>query len=200
MSSNSEAGPSKRGFHASSCEASNLPHSTSTFPILPIVDIFDAPARLGGRFHFTTRSRVNLVSDASACSRIPSRSTSKSLRLPPPLLLDGPARPTHPSFKRRTSTRSRPTAHLRLLSAMTPPQTAQPLVELFDGPARIVRSSTRSPKQVLYFIIKMSDNTYSIINSQATTLHLLLLGLTGTIFCGMIQISTVALDKADSVP
>ncbi|RPD76011.1 hypothetical protein L226DRAFT_394674 [Lentinus tigrinus ALCF2SS1-7] len=120
------------------------PH-TPSFNV-PILDIFDAPARLG------ESSRL-LVLNAAAASSRPARSlsTQASSRrpgvkpLPAPIVLEGPARPRGMAYISFRAHRPRPIVEPRSLPARLPP----PI--LFDGPSQLrpyVRGARRSSGSV----------------------------------------------------
>jgi len=131
----------------------------------PILDIFDAPIGLGesskfirAKYSSALNSHAHVRSNLKA-AELPSPSSSNphSLRpplpapLPPAIIFDGPARPKNSALanQRRLldrgfppSSKPRRTAHHPTLSAR-PFSSSEPLVQLFDGPARI----TTYPRQ-----------------------------------------------------
>ncbi|TFK81821.1 hypothetical protein K466DRAFT_591004 [Polyporus arcularius HHB13444] len=135
--------------HMLSAAVVGHPHTPSFN--LPILDIFDAPSRLG------ESSRLLVLNAAAASSRpVRSLSTQASRRrptvkpLPAPTLLDGPARPRGMAYISFRAHRPRPVhpsstdasgVTSRILPAPLPP----PL--LFDGPSELrpyVRGARRS--------------------------------------------------------
>ena len=124
------------------------PHTPSFS--LPILDIFDAPARLG------ESSRL-LVLNAAAASTRSSRSisTQASTRrsgvkpLPAPILLDGPARPRGMAYISFRAHRARP-VHAPGPAPHSLPAPLPPPV-LFDGPSQLrpyVRGARRGSDAV----------------------------------------------------
>ncbi|KAF8065056.1 hypothetical protein FPV67DRAFT_167356 [Lyophyllum atratum] len=166
-------GTFQRAFHPSSSSHAHVLSDPGFLPpAAPILDIFDAPVRLG-------ECRLSNHHDPHFKSPNPHHShLNPVLRpiptsLPSPLVLDGPACPGNPSFTRhRSAAPSRlhhgPSTAPRALNLSQPP------VEVLDGPARITRCAAR-PRPI----------------KQAQSRHLLLLGIVGAA-CGAIKMSNAS--------
>ncbi|KAG2134807.1 hypothetical protein DEU56DRAFT_738255 [Suillus clintonianus] len=120
--------------------------------IPPIFDIFDAPVRLGessalvGRTATTARVVAHerdgekLRNAATIFTRVHHFSS-----LPPPVVFDGPARPTHlfpRALENRRKIRQRlsPSPNRQAHTPSSPfMSTSEPVYEIFDGPSRINR-------------------------------------------------------------
>ncbi|KDQ32977.1 hypothetical protein PLEOSDRAFT_1098962 [Pleurotus ostreatus PC15] len=128
----------------------------------PIFDIFDAPHRLGESKLYGNASPSGSTSpqkysssmislDNPFCDPMPLPSS-----LPPPIIFDGPARPRHPALE--YASRARRSSSVRPYSMSTPSVTMspadKPMVQLFEGPARIHRHAHHGPssgqKQISY--------------------------------------------------
>lgn len=148
------------------------------FTILPIFDIFDAPVRLGESSapvrRTATATRVaalerNAENERNATSNF-ARSRYFS-SLPPPIVFDGPARPSHllpPALEKRRKLRQcLSLSPNRQAHTPSPPfiSTSEPVYEIFDGPSR------------------MTPHKYPRLSSQSSSLPYvcLALGISGAI-------------------
>ena len=136
-------------------QSSRLVHSASVnhAPVLSSapLDIFDAPLGPSERAKYSsTPNSYTHVGSKTAGLPSPSSSNLHGLRplpapLPPAIIFDGPARPKNSALDNQRwlldrghppSSEPRPTAHHPTLSARRF-SSSEPLVKLFDGPARI---------------------------------------------------------------
>jgi len=144
--------------HAAVLSSPAAPQIPEEIILQPILDIFDAPIGLGEsskfiRAKYSSKSNSHShVRSIEKAAELPSPSSSNSngprplpTPLPPPILFDGPARPKNLALanQRRLqdrghapSSQPRRTVHHPKLSAR-PFSSSEPLVQLFDGPARI---------------------------------------------------------------
>ncbi|KAF4576271.1 hypothetical protein EYR36_004248 [Pleurotus pulmonarius] len=128
----------------------------------PIFDIFDAPHRLGESKPYSNASPSGSTTLKHYSSSPLSLETHfydpmpLPSSLPPPIIFDGPARPRHPSLEH--ASRARRSSSVRPYSMSTPSVTMspadKPMVQLFEGPARIHRHTHHGPssgqKQISY--------------------------------------------------
>ncbi|TFK75589.1 hypothetical protein BDN72DRAFT_446136 [Pluteus cervinus] len=150
---------SRQPLHTSTSSRSAMVVQSPTFQepetitLPPIFDIFDVPAQLGESSRRLGLQREADIDDASR----PLRGTSPSpfspsvdslsfpTSLPPPIVFDGPAQPRNPALASRSRRRLRPTTPPNATTTRqhhtpsVPFSTSEPLVQLFDGPARITR-------------------------------------------------------------
>ena len=159
-------GQSRRLMHSASVNrtpvlSSTTPIAAPQIPeeiiLQPILDIFDAPIGLGESSKFIRAKYSSALNShahvRSKAAELPSPLSSNphGLRpplpapLPPAIIFDGPARPKNSALanQRRLldrglppSSQPRRTAHHPTLS-VRPFSSSEPLVQLFDGPARI---------------------------------------------------------------
>ncbi|KAH9474581.1 hypothetical protein JR316_0013043 [Psilocybe cubensis] len=115
----------------------------------PIFDIFDAPTRLSESSEFI-RDKYKTVTKAKATPQTPTTewsagsSRSSPTPLPSPIVFDGPARPKNEAlaFQRRMRDAGlAPQPHPRRAQASSARtfSSSEPLVQMFEGPARITR-------------------------------------------------------------
>jgi len=123
----------------------------------PIFDIFDAPTRLAESGAFirekyrstrsTAQSTVAVASSTSVAGEA-SQMRSQPTSLPPPIVFDGPARPRNATLAAQSRLRqaglivapqpsSRQTS--QAAASMRTFSSSEPLIQMFDGPARITR-------------------------------------------------------------
>lgn len=159
--------------------------------LAPIFDIFDVSPRLGEnskRVRSTPTRRQQQEAELSAkfTSSLPRPPPST---LPAPIMFDGPARPRNLplAFQRRVeqALNSAPASTRQTRRHHTPatqPTIPEPLIEMFEGPARLTRYSHRSSNQqgvrhsgFLRHRIMLTKNFQKISN------QLLFLGLAGAV-------------------
>lgn len=139
-------GLAPRTFHTSSPASASVIAS----PVAPthhthILDIFDAPVMLGSS-HPALERRAPTSRPLMPKPREPPRP------LPPPILFDGPAQPHNLPLQmqgqRRSSRPRTQKPHLSTPRPTTHMGTSEPLIQLFDGPARITRCTPTPLKRV----------------------------------------------------
>lgn len=136
----------RRSFHTSQPSYATVLPTADTLTGGPILDIFDAPIRLGE----SRLSRDRPVPRTNNVRAMGPRPHLSPPPLPAPILFDGPARPHNLPLELqlkqayRLNPHSHP-SHRQLKPTFIP---SQPLVELFDGPARITRCSSPPVKHV----------------------------------------------------
>lgn len=125
--------------------------------IAPIFDIFDVPSRLGQNTELIRSTTYTQRRPQEA--EVPVKFDSSLPRPPPstlpaPIIFDGPARPRNLplAFQRRVeqALRSAPASTRQTRRHHTPSvssNASEPLIEMFEGPARITRYSHRSSSQ-----------------------------------------------------
>lgn len=137
---------------SSSMSAAVAVQEYDALTIPPIFDIFDAPVRLGESSALVRRTATTTRVAALECNGEKSRNAVSSFTrahhfssLPPPIVFDGPARPTHllpQALENRRKMRQCPSLSLNR-QAHTPSSpfisTSEPIYENFDGPSRITR-------------------------------------------------------------
>ncbi|OCH94615.1 hypothetical protein OBBRIDRAFT_102003 [Obba rivulosa] len=112
------------------------PDASPTFVDFNILDIFDAPSRLGESSKLlvmsaqASRARASRPVRSISTASVRKRPTIKPL--PPPVLFDGPSRPR---YMMSTPHRSY-TAGSSVALAITPPS-ALPAPQVFDGPSKL---------------------------------------------------------------
>ncbi|PPQ99294.1 hypothetical protein CVT24_009162 [Panaeolus cyanescens] len=116
----------------------------------PIFDIFDAPTRLADsrqfiREKYSSQPQKVEATHAQAVSFDGPKARPVPAPLPAPIIFDGPARPQNPSLAfqsrlRQSGLAPSPPQMLRPSSTATRSfSSSEPLVQMFDGPARITR-------------------------------------------------------------
>lgn len=131
----------------------------------PIFDIFDAPSRLGDSTSQIVREHVRLEVES-----IPEKSITKfnsplprvpPMSLPAPVTFDGPARPRDGPLAHRRKVARIGQHPMRRRHTPSMPEPPEPLIQLFEGPARITRyhhrpsgSKTVSPSHFPDVVIK----------------------------------------------
>ncbi|KDR77063.1 hypothetical protein GALMADRAFT_427050 [Galerina marginata CBS 339.88] len=135
--------------------------------IQPIFDIFDAPTRLAEsnefiRGKYQTSSKSTKVPSTQAFdSSLPRPGPAP---LPPPVIFDGPARPRNEALAYQRRMRDAgltpsPQPRRHHGPAARPFSSSEPLVQLFDGPARITRyhhqSSSEKEQKSSNFIVAL---------------------------------------------
>ncbi|TFK31538.1 hypothetical protein BDQ12DRAFT_729467 [Crucibulum laeve] len=153
--------------------------------LAPIFDIFDAPSRLGEAREFIREKRSSASSERDVSSSSASSPFSVPLprplpaTLPPAIIFDGPAHPRNIPLAFHSRRKQPPVAPSSTRSHHTPSvarlESSEPLIQLFDGPARITRYQHKSSSS------KGNSNS-----------GLILLGLAGAVGC-----ATIAKDQFD---
>lgn len=151
-------GLAPRTFHTSSpASASVVASPAASTHHGPILDIFDAPVRLGS-YRPALERRTPTSRPLMPTPRV------APLPLPPPILFDGPAQPHNLPLQLQGQRRSsRPRAqkpHLSTPQPTTHMKTSEPLIQLFDGPARITRCMPTPVKGV-------RQNSFSVLGSHS---------------------------------
>lgn len=160
--------PRRRPMHTSSRRmAAVVPVSTIQTPeeivLSPIFDIFDAPFRLGDSSQIIReKARPETEGKKKAITKFNSplpRPPPKSL--PAPVTFDGPARPRVGPLAHRPKVTRLGHSPMRRRHAPSVQETSEPIIQLFEGPARITRyhhrpagSKTVSPSYFPDFVIK----------------------------------------------
>ncbi|KAF9460380.1 hypothetical protein BDZ94DRAFT_1299911 [Collybia nuda] len=141
-SSAARAGMAPRSFHTSSSASASVVASPAVPHHTPILDIFDAPVTLGSSRPVLER-RTSNPRPLAPTPRVPPRP------LPPPIIFDGPAQPRNLPQQLQAQQRS-PRPRTQKSHSTPPPITpmgnAEPLIQMFDGPARITRCTPRPAK------------------------------------------------------
>ncbi|KAF5325536.1 hypothetical protein D9619_009873 [Psilocybe cf. subviscida] len=156
----------------------------------PIFDIFDAPSTLAESSQYIRNkyasSSASSSSSSSSSSSTSSRSSSSSRSrgapapLPQPIIFDGPARPTNgmlafQSRMRDAGLRTPPSTQARFAPSSTRTfSSSEPLVQMFDGPARITRYHHQGSRG----------------NESNSTKYMVALGVAGAIGCASIANNT----------
>lgn len=142
----------------------------------PIFDIFDAPSRLSESSDFIRSKYKSTTKAAAIVTPLPShvssppRPLSRPASLPSPIIFEGPARPKNEALAVQRRLRDaglspQPRRH-RVPASSRPFSSSEPLVQLFDGPARITRyhHQSQSEREVCapYFDDQLSGIEVSI--------------------------------------
>ncbi|KAF8153000.1 hypothetical protein B0H34DRAFT_800263 [Crassisporium funariophilum] len=178
-------GQSSRHVHSSSINQATALSAASLgglepeeITIAPIFDIFDAPTRLAESSQFI---RDKYKTSSKVASDAPSSSSSVFVApqprplptsLPAPIVFDGPARPKNGALAFRSRMRQAGVvAPSTARQHHTPParhfSTSEPLVQVFEGPAKITRYQHHPSGE----------------NRQNSTKYLMALGVAGAVGC-----------------
>ncbi|KAF9484082.1 hypothetical protein BDN70DRAFT_928678 [Pholiota conissans] len=132
--------------HATALSSASLADDIEEITIQPIFDIFDAPTRLAESSAFIRNAHAKTSTSSSSVSTKPSSARSTLAPLPQPILFDGPARPQNAALAFQSRLRdaglrapSSPSRASKNTAPTRPFSSSEPLVQLFDGPARITR-------------------------------------------------------------
>ncbi|KJA23865.1 hypothetical protein HYPSUDRAFT_561211 [Hypholoma sublateritium FD-334 SS-4] len=142
----------------------------------PMFDIFDAPTKLAQSGEFIRSKYASAPKTLAAASPAPSPALSTRpgpAPLPPAILFDGPARPQNgmlafQSRLRDAGLRAPPPVSRARRSTVSarPFSSAEPLVQIFDGPAKITRYHHRPAG-----------------SEQNSAAYMVALGVVGTVGC-----------------
>ncbi|KAF8173706.1 hypothetical protein BJ912DRAFT_1065077 [Pholiota molesta] len=153
----------------------------------PIFDIFDAPTRLAESSAYIRNAHARTsVASAPSSSTTPKFPAARSAPapLPQPILFDGPARPQNGVLAFHSRMRDAglrappsPSRAAKNTAPARPFSSSEPLVQLFDGPARITRYHHQSSG---------SSNSGSFGKQQNSAKYAAALGVLGTVGCAML--------------
>lgn len=138
---------------------------------LPIFDIFDAPSRLGESSKMLAQAATSRVEPnvRQSVNRTASSSRPAVQPLPPPVMYDGPARPSSLGYGpriRRIHSHATPSSEARGSASVLPSP------EVFDGPSRLrpyLRNDTFD-SSVSSFDLEMSISMCLLWDSHLTLL------------------------------
>ncbi|KAF9045453.1 hypothetical protein BJ165DRAFT_1528321 [Panaeolus papilionaceus] len=135
---------------ATALSSSTLLQEPQEITLQPIFDIFDAPTRLSESRQFirekyaSSSQRVEASQNQTSFFDGP-KARAAPTSLPAPVVFDGPARPQNPTLAfqsrlRQSGLAPSPSQRPRTSSTATRSfSSSEPLVQMFDGPARITR-------------------------------------------------------------